>query len=393
MRILVNGGGIAGMTLAYWLHRDGHTPVVVERDSRAASGGGYGIDFGGTGYDVAARMGIAEGLAAHQLPVESAEFVNQQGHAFASLSRTLVDKISRSPHLGLMHGTLEQALADRIAPHVEIRYGQTVTALEQNPDAVFATFAQGAQETFDLAVGADGVHSGTREQIFGPQPNFQRHLGYQVAIHPIADRFGLGAVRAHYTEPGRQLVLYPPGTPGQLIAMYLFHSDITTSVDPPNRAPLLREVYAGMRWHTPAVLEQIPESIFMDTLTQICMPRWHRGRVVLVGDACGCTTLASAQGVSMAMAGGYLLAESLRTHPDNHETAFAAYQAQLQPQVSHRQRNARRFARGLVPRTQYGVSAQKMVMRVVMRDAFTGLLRKQFGADTILPPTDIRAGR
>jgi 2-polyprenyl-6-methoxyphenol hydroxylase-like FAD-dependent oxidoreductase len=392
MRILVNGGGIAGMTSAYWLQHNGHTPVVVERGCGAASGG-YGIDFGGTGYDVAARMGIAERLSARQLPVESAEFVDQQGHVFASLSRAMVDKISRSPHLGLMHGTLQEALADTITPHVEIRYGQTVVALEQNPDAVIATFAQGTQETFDLVIGADGVHSETRERIFGPQRTFQRHLGYQVAIHPIADRFGLGAVRTHYTEPGRQLVLYPTGTPGQLIAMYLFHSDITTSVDLPSRAPLLHAVYDGMRWHTMAVLDQIPKSIFMDTLTQVCIPRWHRGRVVLVGDACGCTTLASAQGVSMAMAGGYLLAESLRAHPNDHETAFAAYQARLQPQVSRRQRTSRRFARGLVPRTQYGLTAQKMMMRVVMREGFTGLLRQQFGADTILPLTDTRARR
>jgi 2-polyprenyl-6-methoxyphenol hydroxylase-like FAD-dependent oxidoreductase len=392
MRILVSGGGIAGMTLAYWLDRDGHTPVVVERGSRAVSGG-YGIDFGGTGYDLAARMGIAEHLSTQQLPVKSAEFVDAQGHVFASLSRAMVDKISRSPHLGLMHGTLEQALADAIAPHVEIRYGQTVAAVEQNTDAVVVTFTNGAQEAFDLVVGADGVHSNTRERIFGPERTFQHYLGYQVAIHSIADRFGLSAVRTHYTEPGRQLVLYPTGTPGQLIAMYLFRSDITTSVDPSRRASLLREMYDGMHWHTPAVLQQMPESIFMDTLTQIRMPHWHRGRVVLVGDACGCTTLASAQGVSMAMAGGYLLAESLRTHPDDHETAFAAYQARLQPHVSHRQRNARRFARGLVPRTQRGLNVQKMVMRVVMREGFTGLLRQQFGAYTILPPTGTRAYR
>jgi 2-polyprenyl-6-methoxyphenol hydroxylase-like FAD-dependent oxidoreductase len=47
MRVLVSGGGIAGLTLAYWLHRYGHDPVVVERASRG--------QFGGTGYDIAAR--------------------------------------------------------------------------------------------------------------------------------------------------------------------------------------------------------------------------------------------------------------------------------------------------------------------------------------------------
>jgi 2-polyprenyl-6-methoxyphenol hydroxylase-like FAD-dependent oxidoreductase len=384
MRILISGGGIAGMTLAYWLHRDGHTPVVVERGSSARTGG-YGIDFGGTGYDVAARMGIAERLASHQLPVESAQFVDARGNVFASLSRVLVHKISRSPHLGLMHGTLEETLAETIAPNVEIRYGHSIAALDQQPDAVEATFTDGARDTFDVVVGADGVHSRTRELVFGPHPAFHRYLGYQVAIHTIADRFALGAVRIHYTEPGRQLVLYPTGVPGELIAMYLFRSDITTTVEPCRRAQLLREVYGGMGWHTPAVLEQLPASIFMDALTQITMPRWYDRRVVLVGDACGATTPTSAQGVSMAMVGGYLLADSLRAHPKSHEAAFARYQATLRPQVRHRQRNARWFARGLVPATRQGLTAQKILMRVVMREAFTGVLRRQFGADTILP--------
>ncbi|KUH87554.1 MULTISPECIES: FAD-dependent monooxygenase [unclassified Mycobacterium] len=383
MRILISGGGIAGMTLAYWLHQNGHCPIVVERGSSARSGG-YGIDFGGTGYDVAARMGIAASLASRQLPVSAAEFTDADGHVFASLSRALVDRISRSPHLGVMHGTLEEALAEAMAPNVEIRYGHWIVAIDQRPAGVDVTFADGQRDTFDLVVGADGVHSRTRELVFGYEPAFLRHLGYLVAIHPIADRFGLGDVRTHYTEPGRQLVLYPTGAPGELIALYLFRSDITTRVDPRHRAQLLRDVYGGMRWHTASVLDQLPDSIFMDTLTQITIPRWYDGRVVLVGDACGATTPASAQGASMAMAGGYLLADALRAHPNDHEAAFAEYQRRLRPEVRHRQRTARRFARGLVPATKPGLAAQRVVMRCVMRDAFAGLLRRQFGADTIL---------
>lgn len=385
MRILVSGAGIAGMTLAYWLLRDGHTPVVIERGS-ADRPGGYGIDFGGTGYDVAARMGIAERLASRRLPIESAQFVDTHGKVFASLSMALVHKISRSPHLALMHGTLEEILAEAIAPHVEIRYGHSIAAIEQRPGAVEVTFAHGAQETFDLVVGADGVHSRTRDLIFGPEPTFHHYLGYQVAIHLLADRFALGAVRTHYTEARRQLVLYPTESPGELVAMYLFRSDITTSVEPRRRAQLLRDTYGEMGWLTPAVLDQLPESIFMDALTQITMPRWYDGRVVLIGDACGATTPTSAQGVSMAMAGGYLLARSLREHLGNHEAAYARYQGELRPQVAHRQRNAQRFARALVPGTKPGLGAQKMVMRIVMREAFTGVLRRQFGADTILQP-------
>jgi 2-polyprenyl-6-methoxyphenol hydroxylase-like FAD-dependent oxidoreductase len=333
-------------------------------------------------------MGIAEQLAAQQLPVEAAQFVDSRGRVFASLSRALVGRISRSPHLGLMHGTLEETLAEAIAANVETRYRQSIVAIEQQPDSARVTFADGETDVYDLVVGADGVHSGVRKLVFGPEPGFHCHLGYLVAIHPIADQFALGSARIHYTEPGRQLVLYPTGAPGELIALYLFRSQIHGRVGQSRRAPLLREVYGGMGWHTPEVLAQLPETIFMDTLTQITMPTWHDGRVVLIGDACGATTPTSAQGASMAMAGGYLLAESLQAHPNDHAAAFASYQARLQPQVPRRQRTARWFARGLVPATKPGLLAQKIVMRAVMRPAFTGTLRRQFGADTVLPSAD-----
>ncbi|MGH8879713.1 MAG: NAD(P)-binding protein, partial [Stackebrandtia sp.] len=94
MRILISGGGVAGLTLAYWLHRHGYTPVVVEHAPRG-SGGGYGIDFHGTGYEIASRMGIVDVLAAEQLPVDSVVFVDSAGRPTARLDRPLLERIIR----------------------------------------------------------------------------------------------------------------------------------------------------------------------------------------------------------------------------------------------------------------------------------------------------------
>ena len=90
------------------------------------------------------------------------------------------------------------------------------------------------------------------------------------------------------------------------------------------------------------------DPIFFDSVTQIVMPQWHRGRVALIGDACGCLTLLAGQGSHMAMAGAYVLAEELGRHAD-HAAAFAAYQQFLKPRVDKKQRDAARFARLFVP--------------------------------------------
>ena len=54
------------------------------------------------------------------------------------------------------------------------------------------TFNDGTTESFDLLIGADGVHSTTRTLVFGPEEQFSRYLGYTIACYPLADRYGIG---------------------------------------------------------------------------------------------------------------------------------------------------------------------------------------------------------
>ncbi|MBT2233709.1 FAD-dependent monooxygenase [Nonomuraea sp. NEAU-A123] len=388
MRVLICGGGVAGLTLAYWLRRRGFEPVVVERASHGRLGG-YGIDFFGTGYDVATRMGIIDRLAPHQLPVDSVDFVDASGKATARLTNELLAKVIQGPHLGLMHSGLEGALLDVVQDDVEIRYGDTVIAVRDTAAAVEVDFAGGDTEAFDLLVGADGIHSVTRGLVFGPEAEFARYLGCHLASYAVPDRYDLGRIRAHYTEPGRQAVVYPTGRTGELIALLLFKAPYGGSVPRGRRLDLLRATFDGMGWITPSLLADAPsgEAVFMDTMTQIVMPTWHHGRVALIGDACGCMTMVSAQGVSMAMAGAYILAEALHTQGD-HARAFRSYEERMRREVTRRQRNALFFARSLVPGTRTGLIAQNLISRLIMRDAFAPVLRRQFGVGTILPPQD-----
>ena len=141
----------------------------------------------------------------------------------------------------------------------------------------------------------------------------------------------------------------------------------------------------GMGWLTPRLLADAPapETIFMDTVTQIHMPTWHKGRVVLVGDACSCMTLISGQGASMALGGAYLLAQALRDQAD-HAAAFRHYEAQVRPAIEKRQKSARDFAKAFVPHTKLELLVQQIVMKVVLREAFIPLLRRQFVAGSLL---------
>jgi len=82
MRILISGGGIAGLTLAYWLQKSDISSVVIEQ-ANGVRRDGYAIDFFGTGYDVAERMSIIDHLRSRQIPFEALVYVNKDGKTVA----------------------------------------------------------------------------------------------------------------------------------------------------------------------------------------------------------------------------------------------------------------------------------------------------------------------
>jgi 2-polyprenyl-6-methoxyphenol hydroxylase-like FAD-dependent oxidoreductase len=95
-------------------------------------------------------------------------------------------------YLGLMHWTLEEALYEALASQVEVRFASSLTTTESSDECVDVMFADGTQESFDLLVGADGVHSQTRGLIFGAKQQFCHFPGSMVASYALPDRYGIG---------------------------------------------------------------------------------------------------------------------------------------------------------------------------------------------------------
>ena len=326
MRVLISGGGIAGLTLAYWL-RQYYIPAVVIEQANAIRRDGYAIDFFGTGYDVAERMSLIDQLRSRQIPFEALVYVNKDGKTIARLDMRLIRKLTEGKYMGLMHTTLEEVLYEALEGTVEVRFGRWITAIEAGPDAVQVTCNDGTTESFDLLIGADGVHSKTRALVFGPEEQFSRSLGYTIACYPLADRYGIGKTFQMYNEPGRMAAAYCTPQADDLLLFFMYQQPVPEHVPRSMRLSHLRKVFRGMGWLTEQFLSDVdPEvSVFMDAVIQIQMPTWHQGRVALVGDACDCPTLLSGQGASLAMGGAYLLAKALHDTADYQE-AFWCYE-------------------------------------------------------------------
>ena len=114
MRVAINGMGIAGPTLAYWLRRSGHDPVLFEK-APALRSGGYLIDFWGLGYEIAERMGIISTLREHSYQMKRLRMVDRDGREEAHMDLTPLYEAHRGRFISLARADLASALGRRLS--------------------------------------------------------------------------------------------------------------------------------------------------------------------------------------------------------------------------------------------------------------------------------------
>src|SRR5581483_5301853 len=167
MRIAINGIGVAGPTLAYWLRRFGHEPVMFEK-APALRTGGHVIDFWGLGYAIAERMGLIPALRQRGYMMKRLRMVDSHGHDDANLDLTMMRELLHGRFVSLARADLSAALFSA-CEGIPCRFGTSITGIIRGRNAVMLTFADGRREEFDFVVGADGLHSHVRALTFGPQ--------------------------------------------------------------------------------------------------------------------------------------------------------------------------------------------------------------------------------
>ena len=201
--VLISGASIAGPALAYWLDRYGFQVTVVEK-APALRPGGQAVDFKGrTHRTVLERMGVWEDIRQHRTGRFDTVYVDAAGRELAVMTGEFT-----GGDVEILRGDLTAILYERTTARCEYRFGDSITALTETADGVRAEFEHGATQTFDLVIGADGIHSRVRRLAFGPERDYVRHLGYYYCVAG-APGFGHDARRPErltaraWNAPGR----------------------------------------------------------------------------------------------------------------------------------------------------------------------------------------------
>lgn len=368
MKVAINGTGVAGPALAYWLRRLGHEPVLFEK-AAALRTGGYLIDFWGLGYTIAERMGILASLRARGYEMQRMRMVDGHGHREAHLELSPMREALHGRFISIARSDLARALFDA-CDGIPARFGVSIVGIASDGAGAVVTLSDGTRERFDVVVGADGLHSAVREMAFGPESQFERFLGCYIAAfrlrgYPHRDEL----THVSHTIRGRQVGRVSLRDDETLVLLVWRPEPTASDVarDREEQQLAVRRAFGDMGWETPELLAAMDEAVdfYFDRVSQIHMPRWSAGSVVLVGDAAACPSLLAGEGTGLAMLEAYILAGEIHRANGDTSHAFTAYEQRLREFVTAKQRSAVWLRGFFAPETTLGLAVRNLAVHAL----------------------------
>lgn len=382
--VLISGASVAGATLAHWLHRYGFDVTLVER-AAAPREGGYAVDVRGPALGVLARMGVESAVRSFNCDTLGTSFLAASGKRAASMPRGF--GVIDPDDIEIMRGDLVRVLYATTARQLNYQFADSITAIEQRTDRVCVSFEHAQPRSFDLVIGADGLHSNVRQHCFGDEMQFIHHLGSYMAIFTMPNQLGLDRWQYVFNEP-RRVVSVKSTTGNRELKVTVFFAASRADYDHRDIALQKRwtaTAFANSGWELPLLMRAMHDAsdFYFDSTSQVRMPHWSQGRVALVGDAAACPSPLAGQGSSMALVGAYVLAGELAAARGDHAAAFANYERLTRGFMEQNQRVSRDLAAGFAPKSTFSIWARNrslellrilpgsdFLLKLAMRDLF-----------------------
>lgn len=311
--ILIVGCGIAGPVLASLL-LSSHSPIatlphitILERNT-AALGSGQNIDIRGIGKHVIEKLGLTQEIKNATTGEEGVKIVDASNRIWAQYAADKTGKVETgTSDVEILRGRLAEILLKQVrdvskdveargGKGVEFIFGDSIEDLEQDDEKVYVRLAKAGKREYDLVVGADGLHSKTRNLAWGAeQEGCLRPLRMYGAFFRTTKEKADGDWRSWYHAPGVSFMLRPSGTKDKSTVLVLIADKNGTTAkkmagnerDISVQKRLVLKKLEGIVWQEDRLKRAVEtaDDFYFDTTAQIKLRRWSKGRVVLLGDA------------------------------------------------------------------------------------------------------------
>lgn len=313
--VLIVGGGIGGMSLGIALGRAGIDAEIVEIKADW-SVPGVGISLQGSALRALAALKLRDQVIAAGFGYSQFSSWDADGNAIGTVELPRLNGPTCPATIGIMRRALHDVLREGLARAAcQVRLGVSVMAVTQLRSGVNVEFPDGTQRNFDLVVGADGIDSAIREATFGTDVSPQ-HTGqavWRATVPRPREVIARHSYFGHQNKAG-----FNPVSDAEMY-IYLTESQPTFARLPDHLlAETLREKlaeYGGLMQIARDSIHDASQILYRPIRSHVLAGPWHRGNVVLIGDAAHATTPHMASGAGIAIEDAIVLSDELVSAP------------------------------------------------------------------------------
>jgi 2-polyprenyl-6-methoxyphenol hydroxylase-like FAD-dependent oxidoreductase len=342
-KALIIGGGVAGPALSLFLKKAGISSALYEAYPHTGGVGG-GLSLAPNGMNVLDELGLADKVKARGTVALENCFRSETGRVLARIDNG--SKKYGQPAVTMRRADLHEVLAEEMQRQgIAVAYQKRLKDISYASDRekVVAHFADGSSADGDILVGADGIHSQTRQSVFpeSPKPAYVGIIGIGgfvplSALPGISDR---DRQTLNFTFGRRGFFGYCGSRPDEMMwwSNLWREKELTKEeLDAISIETVKQEMLAIYgRYHDPIprLIAHTGPPVKLNIYDIQTLPLWHKGRVVLVGDAAHAVSPNAGQGASMALEDAICLAKMLRDAQGDHELAFERFERERKPRV------------------------------------------------------------